>query len=207
MDLLDLTKQVSASAVLDPSTTATIKHRCTFHHYCCDGIDDKNWGCGYRTLQSLCSWAVGQVAITTSVPSVRDIQQILVEVGDKSKSHVGSRDWIGTYEACMVMDHLYWIACRIIHMPQGASILDQLPVLSAHFTENGSPVMIGGDVDGASKTLLGVSTHPPLFLIADPHYVGPSDKDIVIASGFIKWHGPELFQTSSFYNFCLPLSN
>ena len=90
----------------------------------------------------------------------------------------------------------------------------------------------GGDVDGASKTLLGVSTHPPLFLIAvsysnynyyclncffdlrlyfllhaqDPHYVGPSDKACVIASGFIKWHGPELFQTSSFYNFCLPLS-
>ncbi len=61
-------------------------------------------------MQSLCSWAVGQVATTTtSVPSVRDIQKILVEVGDKTESHVGSRDWIGTYEACIVMDHLYGV--------------------------------------------------------------------------------------------------
>ncbi len=54
--------------------------------------------------------------MTTSVPSVRDIQQILVEVGDKSKSHVGSRDWIGTYEACMVMDHLYWVCGSILNI-------------------------------------------------------------------------------------------
>lgn len=27
-----------------------------YWHYGCDGLDDRGWGCGYRTLQTLCSW-------------------------------------------------------------------------------------------------------------------------------------------------------
>lgn len=202
MDLLELTKQLSEG--LEPSSSATIRHSCVYHHYYCDGFDDKGWGCGYRTLQSLCSWAKGQVTPPTTVPSVSEIQEILVSVGDKPQSHVGSRDWIGTTEAYLVLDHLYGVSCKIVHVLNGASVLDHVTTLLTHFTEIGSPVMIGGDVDGASKTLLGVCTSPPLFLIADPHYIGPSDQPSVISTGFIKWHGQELFQTSSFYNFCLP---
>jgi len=29
------------------------------------------------------------------VPSILDIQQILVDLGDKNKSFVGSKEWIG----------------------------------------------------------------------------------------------------------------
>ncbi len=52
---------------------------------------------------------MGQVATPTHVPSIREIQESLVAVGDKPESHVGSRDWIGTFEACIVMDHLYGV--------------------------------------------------------------------------------------------------
>lgn len=40
----------------------------------------------------------------------------------------------------------------------------------------------------------------------DPHYHGPPDQAKIVADGFVKWHNAELFQISSFYNFCLPQS-
>ena len=39
MDLHDFAKQVSND--LEPSSTATIIQPCVYHHYCCDGFDDK----------------------------------------------------------------------------------------------------------------------------------------------------------------------
>ncbi|KAK7494767.1 hypothetical protein BaRGS_00013894 [Batillaria attramentaria] len=44
---------------LDPSgeeNGATTRGDYDYWHYCCDGLDDRGWGCGYRTLQTLCSW-------------------------------------------------------------------------------------------------------------------------------------------------------
>ena len=29
-----------------------------YWHYLCDGTDDKGWGCGYRTCQSIASWII-----------------------------------------------------------------------------------------------------------------------------------------------------
>ena len=34
----------------------TIKGSFDYWHYGCDGFDDRGFGCGYRTLQSICSW-------------------------------------------------------------------------------------------------------------------------------------------------------
>ena len=41
------------------------------------------------------------------VPSLRSVQEALVEVGDKPAEFVGSREWIGCFEACLVLDHLF----------------------------------------------------------------------------------------------------
>ena len=30
-----------------------------YWHYGCDGFDDRGFGCGYRTLQTICSWIKG----------------------------------------------------------------------------------------------------------------------------------------------------
>uniref|UniRef100_A0A0B6YRC5 UFSP1/2/DUB catalytic domain-containing protein n=1 Tax=Arion vulgaris TaxID=1028688 RepID=A0A0B6YRC5_9EUPU len=87
-----------------------------YYHYGCDGLDDRGWGCGYRTVQTICSW-VRQHRLSVSatsnslkhspVPSIAQIQQMLVEMGDKSQSFVNSRQWIGSFEACLILDHIY----------------------------------------------------------------------------------------------------
>lgn len=49
-----------------------------------------------------------------SVPSVGDIQRALVEVGDKPAEFAGSREWIGCFEACLVLDHLFRVSVHTI---------------------------------------------------------------------------------------------
>ncbi|KAL8569348.1 hypothetical protein ACOMHN_014032 [Nucella lapillus] len=39
-----------------PPTVSLVKGHYEYWHYCCDGTDDRGWGCGYRTLQTVCSW-------------------------------------------------------------------------------------------------------------------------------------------------------
>ena len=111
---------------------------------CCCAL--QGWGCGYRSVQSLCSWAVMQKTRKQAieergrerdrgkrlghdtdcevvdrrresasvgewtVPSVRGIQETLVEVGDKPAEFAGSREWIGCFEACLVLDHLFSVS-------------------------------------------------------------------------------------------------
>ena len=71
----------------------------------------QGWGCGYRTLQTLCSWAQyklrseGQKA--SPPPTLHDIQQALVTMGDKPTSFLGSREWIGSVEVAMCLDYFY----------------------------------------------------------------------------------------------------
>ena len=31
-----------------------------YWHYCCDSFDDRGWGCGYRTLQTIASWIINR---------------------------------------------------------------------------------------------------------------------------------------------------
>ena len=98
----------------------------------------QGWGCGYRSLQSLCSWAVtqrqrkpgavrdeggekmkqGESATVKEwvVPSVGEIQDTLVEVGDKPAEFAGSREWIGCFEACLVLDHLFSVSLCMYHL-------------------------------------------------------------------------------------------
>jgi hypothetical protein len=47
--------------------------------------------------------------VAAGVPSLRKIQEILVEVGDKPQNFVGSKEWIGSFEACIVLDHLFGV--------------------------------------------------------------------------------------------------
>ena len=31
-----------------------------YWHYLCDSFDDRGWGCGYRTLQTIASWIINR---------------------------------------------------------------------------------------------------------------------------------------------------
>lgn len=46
-----------------------------------DKTDDAGWGCAYRSLQTIHSWFRCQHYTHTLVPSLKDIQQTLVDIG------------------------------------------------------------------------------------------------------------------------------
>lgn len=70
--------------------------------------NQQGWGCGYRTLQTMCSWIQGQRGESMrDVPSIKKFQEALVAMEDKPKSFAGSKEWIGSFELCICIDYFY----------------------------------------------------------------------------------------------------
>ncbi|KAL3311304.1 tRNA-dihydrouridine(20a/20b) synthase [NAD(P)+]-like protein [Cichlidogyrus casuarinus] len=148
----------------------------TYKHYMQDTIDDKNWGCAYRSLQTLVSWLMWHKAVPPGpLPAHRTIQQALVDLGDKEPEFVGSKKWIGSVEISFCIDHLYDISCRLLPLSKGSLMpKEAAPQLAEHFACGGGPVMIGGGQ--LAHTIIGVQIISPAsarYLILDPHYTGP----------------------------------
>ena len=149
-----------------------------YWYYGCDGVDDRGWGCGYRTLQTLCSWVMlkqqASENLSRSVPTIREIQESLVAMQDKSQQFIGSREWIGSVEVALCVDYFYDISCKIIHSNSGFELQQHVSTLENHFETSGAPIMMGGDSDNASKGILGVCQNDKetFVLILDPHYYG-----------------------------------
>ncbi|CAF0745280.1 unnamed protein product [Adineta steineri] len=189
-------------------TIDVVQGTLSFYHYKCDGQDDRGWGCGYRTLQTICSWVINTKndCSSSTVPSITKIQEVLVDLEDKPASFIKSNQWIGTCEAAMILSQLYDVDCKILHISNGDDILNNLNIIAKHFREFGSPIMMGGDADGASKCILGVRSNKQL-LILDPHYSGLNFTSIdqLRKLPYLKWYNvPNDFVSSSFYNLCLP---
>ncbi|GBM51009.1 Ufm1-specific protease 1 [Araneus ventricosus] len=184
-----------------------------YYHYKCDGVNDVSWGCGYRTLQTICSWIKNQLDLQGSkfapeVPSIIELQKALVEIGDKNPSFIGSRQWIGSVEVSYCLDHFYKIPCRILHCRNIEELQKHASDINDHFIQYGSPVMMGGDRDCSSKGLLGITeTEDGVFLlILDPHFYGPPvSQEKLQKEGWIKWCKVNDLDPSSFYNLCFPL--
>jgi len=198
----------------------SVKGKLKYYHYKCDSFDDVGWGCGYRTTQMICSWINEQIFneskrynfdnfIVNNVPSVLDIQRILVESGDKNSDFHGSKEWIGCFETSIVIDTLYSIPCKIIHCSQG-DLRKYSENLIEHFKSYCSPIAVGGDLDNSSKGFLGIGTSSvdlkPYFLVTNPHYVaeGLNKKSELIENNWIEWRSVDAFDNESFYNLCLP---
>ncbi|KAH0616143.1 hypothetical protein JD844_027038 [Phrynosoma platyrhinos] len=50
----------------------------SYHHYMQDHIDDNGWGCAYRSLQTICSWFRHQGYTDRSIPTHKEIQQLVM---------------------------------------------------------------------------------------------------------------------------------
>ncbi|KAJ3701688.1 hypothetical protein LUZ61_005393 [Rhynchospora tenuis] len=183
-----------------------------YYHYLQGGVDDNGWGCAYRSLQTIISWYRLQQYTAIDVPSHREIQQALVEIGDKDPSFIGSREWIGAIELSFVLDKLLGVSCKIINVRSGDELPEKCRELSFHFQTQGTPIMIGGGV--LAYTLLGVeyndTTGECAFLILDPHYTGSDDLKKIISGGWCGWKRPvdskgrSFFLKDKFYNLLLP---
>ncbi|XP_014677871.1 PREDICTED: ufm1-specific protease 1-like isoform X2 [Priapulus caudatus] len=183
-----------------------------YWHYLCDQLDDRGWGCGYRTLQTICSWTSNQLRLreqpSPHVPSIPEIQHILVKLGDKEAEYVGSREWIGSFEICLIIDHVYSVPCKILHVSGGVQELEShAEQLLDHFMKYGSPVMMGGSTDTSSKAILGVARSDDglHLLVLDPHFVGKGSAKKIQEENWIKWRHVSSFTDTTFYNICCPL--
>ncbi|XP_058108008.1 probable Ufm1-specific protease isoform X1 [Magnolia sinica] len=183
-----------------------------YYHYLQDGFDDSGWGCAYRSLQTIISWFRLQHYTSIDVPSHREIQQALVEIGDKEPSFVGSHEWIGAIELSFVLDKLLGVSCKIINVRSGDELPEKCRELAMHFETQGTPVMIGGGV--LAYTLLGVDYNETsgdcAFLILDPHYTGNDELKKIVSGGWCGWKkavdskGRNFFLHDKFYNLLLP---
>ena len=101
--------QIDEKDVRDDDDSIVFRGSLRFYHYRCDGKNDVGWGCAYRTIQSLSSWIIEtktDCSIKT-VPTIDEIQQILVDLEDKPPSFKRSNQWIGTCEAAIVLNQLF----------------------------------------------------------------------------------------------------
>jgi hypothetical protein len=60
----------------------------------------------FRVYDSVLTWQ--------SYKCLREIQQSLVEIGDKDPSFIGSREWIGAIELSFVLDKLLGVSVLLI---------------------------------------------------------------------------------------------
>ena len=79
--------------------------------------------------------------------------------------------------------------------------------LKAHFIEEGTPIMIGGDL--YAHTIIGIDIceekEDIRFLILDPHFTG-SDANTknILQKGWCGWKDVSMFKADAFYNLCMP---
>jgi hypothetical protein len=122
---------------------ALVKGNYLYYHYCQNKMDDNGWGCAYRSLQTLASWFKCQGYTDKEVPTFKDIQKCLVDIGDKPSSFVGSRQWIGSTEVNYVLNTLLGVTSKILYVSSGEEMASKGPELVSHFENHGSPIMIG----------------------------------------------------------------
>uniref|UniRef100_A0A0E0FBC5 Probable Ufm1-specific protease n=1 Tax=Oryza meridionalis TaxID=40149 RepID=A0A0E0FBC5_9ORYZ len=209
--LRDVHREIPSSGV-SGGIISLIDGSYEYYHYLHDGIDDNGWGCAYRSLQTIMSWYRLQQYSSINVPSHREIQQVLVEIGDKDPSFIGSREWIGAIELSFVLDKLLGVSCKVINVRSGDELPEKCRELAIHFETQGTPVMIGGGV--LAYTLLGVDYNEAsgdcAFLILDPHYTGADDLKKIVNGGWCGWKksidskGRSFFLKDKFYNLLLP---
>ena len=211
-----LNPHLSISKILEPPSNSHIIRGMVrgdyhYYHYNQDNFNDAGWGCAYRSLQTVISWFILNTSVgkNLKVPTIPEIQTILVKLGDKDKKIIGSTDWIGAIEVNLVLNELLGIDNQILYVPSGSELNSKGRELLYHFQHNGTPVMVGGGV--YAYTILGVDYDKVKgeckFLILDPHYTGEDEVKTIFNKGFCNWKTIEIFKKENFYNLCLPLAN
>lgn len=92
-----------------------------------------------------------------AIPSINQIQEVLVKIGDKEKNFIGSRDWIGAAETCYVIDELFQVSCFIHHIPSNEKLSSKKTEIVSYFQNQGGLMAMGGDQDAGSKLVAGVN--------------------------------------------------
>ncbi|KAG3195131.1 hypothetical protein PC128_g8745 [Phytophthora cactorum] len=213
--LYNVHEGIPSSGVGEHCQSALVDGFYGYYHYLQQGMNDKGWGCAYRSLQTLASWLFLQHYTQQRFISHEQIQSALVKIGDKPARFQGSTEWIGSLEVGYVLDELFGVTFRSLSVSSGAQLPDVARELLYHFETQGTPVMMGGGQ--LAFTLLGVDYDPDAgvcaFLTLDPHYTGDEDlatiqHQTIALEGYkaipCSWRKTTTFAKNSFYNLCLP---
>lgn len=57
--------------------------------------------------------------------------------------------------------------CKLVHIANGTRLSQYVDLLIDHFRQFGSPVMMGGDADAASKCVLAVRARKELLILVN----------------------------------------
>lgn len=171
-----------------------------------DNMNDNGWGCAYRSLQTIFSWYKLQGFTKRPVPTHREIQQTLVNLGDKGKEFIGSSKWIGSFEISYCLNSMLGVESKMISVSRGSELNEKARELQYHFETVGTPVMIGGGV--LAHTIIGVDfnemTGDVKYLILDPHYTGTEDIKTITTKGWVGWKDIKFWNETAFFNLCCP---
>ncbi|KAB1257736.1 Ufm1-specific protease 2 [Camelus dromedarius] len=180
---------------VETGMTHVVQGTYAYHHYMQDRIDDSGWGCAYRSLQTICSWFRHQGYTERSIPTHREIQQALVDAGDKPAAFVGSRQWIGSIEVQLVLNQLIGVTSKILFVSQGSEMACQGRELANHFQSEGTPVMIGKVL---VVTFISSSEAPNALLVSDHSRLTFEDLDAFLDA--VAQGGNIFSEIKNFYN-------
>ena len=79
----------------------------------------------------------------TEIPTHAQIQKCLVDIGDKEKSFIGSKQWIGSTEVGFVLEKACEIQSKFLSVSSGDEMTSKGRELVHHFKTQGTPIMIG----------------------------------------------------------------
>ncbi|KAL7077792.1 hypothetical protein ACQ4LE_003023 [Meloidogyne hapla] len=179
-----------------------------YFHYGQNSLDDSGWGCAYRSFQTVCSWLKQQEYIDKNIPTHKEIQQCLVNIGDKPSNFLGSKKWIGSLELSFCLQNMFNITSKILTSKCGTDLAEHARALIFHFENGGAPVMIGGGQ--LAHTIIGIDYNPRLgncqYLVLDPHYKGPDNIDEVLAGGWCSWKPATFWSKKDFYNLLIVIN-
>lgn len=146
------------------------------------------------------------------MPTHEQIQKCLVDIGDKERSFIGSKQWIGSTEVGFVLETSCGIQSKFLTLSSGEDMESKGRELAQHFKTNGTPIMIGGGV--LAHTILGVDWDEAgniAWLVLDPHYTGSdwtnekkANLSHIQSKGWVGWKKPGFWDKNAFYNLCMP---
>eukprot|EP00397_Hematodinium_sp_SG-2012_P044394 GEMP01049575.1.p1 GENE.GEMP01049575.1~~GEMP01049575.1.p1 ORF type:complete len:463 (+),score=95.17 GEMP01049575.1:166-1554(+) len=174
-------------------------------------IDDKGWGCMYRSLQGVVSFFRMNYYTAKALPRLLDIQKVLKE---KDYAHsdlqVGAKTWIGTQESALFINEYLGsnFVCKTIHCPSIDDLKDQTNEFVRHFTTHGTPILAGVGRWAYSIYAICEMDGEAAYLVVDPHYIGAEDIKVILSKGWVGWKNAEFFQKNAqggSFNFVLPM--
>ncbi|GBG25963.1 Ufm1-specific protease [Hondaea fermentalgiana] len=163
-----------------------------YFHYECEGMNDRGWGCAYRSLQMMLSYFYFRGFITLSeikdVPDVVQIQVILQEMKVMdAQFKAGCNQWIGSQEIAWVLSALVDVDCRFVKIETrgAASLQEAFAQIEEHLAEADTPIVACGAnlafiIAGTARAGPGRPFSESKLLVADPHYSGPDDVKMIV---------------------------